>query len=167
MVSLIVFFIVGGPFGTINDLANAAMGALSVLLAALLMTKSRWRRFAIVAAIAGAVLMAAGSALVMSEATGWYLAGLVSAVGAALIGVWVLSANVLPPYAHQLPRRTRQLGRLAGGVMLLGALAIPGVFGRVDDPAVAAWYVSAGSLSWLGTYLLYPIWCLRLAARLS
>jgi len=33
VVCLILFFIVGGPFGSINDVANAAVGVLSPVLA--------------------------------------------------------------------------------------------------------------------------------------
>jgi hypothetical protein len=33
VVCLILFFVVGGPFGSINDVANAAVGVLSAVLA--------------------------------------------------------------------------------------------------------------------------------------
>ena len=34
VVLLVVFYAVGGPFGTLNDVANALVGVLSVVLAA-------------------------------------------------------------------------------------------------------------------------------------
>jgi hypothetical protein len=165
VVCLILFFVVGGPFGLINDVANAAVGVLSAVLAWLspAIRPPAWHRLALAAAVTGAIVMAIGSVLVIFGATGYYLAGLVSAVGAAFIGCWLLIANRFPPYAGELPRAVRTTGLAAGGVMLAGLLAVPGVLARADDQDASPWYVSVAQLSWLGTYLLYPIWCLRLA----
>jgi hypothetical protein len=49
--------------------------------------------------------------------------------------------------------------------MIIGFLALPGVLARIDDPQLAPLYVNAGLLNWLGTYLLYPIWCVWLSRR--
>ena len=165
VVCLAVFFAVGDPFGLINDVANAVVGVLSGVLAWLspAIRPPAWQRLAVAAAGVGAIVMVIGSVLVIFDITGYYLAGLVSAVGAALIGCWVLIANRFPPYAGELPRGVRVTGLAAGVVMLVGLLAVPGVLARVDDQNASPWYVVAAQLSWLGTYLLYPIWCFRLA----
>jgi hypothetical protein len=165
VVCLIVFFVVDGPFGVFNDLANAAVGVLSAVLAWLSgpIRTPVWARLALAAAISGAIVMTVGSALVILDVTGFFLAGLVSAIGSALIGVWLLVATRFPPYARELPHGLLRLGLVAGTIMLVGLLAIPGVLARVDDDQAASWYVGASQLSWLGTYLLYPIWCLRFA----
>ena len=34
-----------------------------------------------------------------------------------------------------------------------------------NDPQLAPWYVNAGLLNWMGTYLLYPAWCLWLSRK--
>jgi hypothetical protein len=165
VVCLILLFVVGGPFGLINDVANAVVGVLSAVLAWLspAIRSPGWRRLALAAAVVGAIVMTIGSVLVIFDITGYYLAGLVSAVGAALIGCWLLIANRLPPYAGELPPGVRVTGLAAGIVMLVGLLAIPGVLARVDDQNASPWYVVVAQLSWLGTYVLYPIWCFRLA----
>jgi hypothetical protein len=165
VVCLIVFFVVGDPFGIINDIANAVVGVLSAVLAWLspAIRPPRWHRLALAAAVIGAIVMTIGSVLVIFEITGFYLAGLVSAVGAAFIGGWVLIANRFPPYAGDLPRGVRLTGLVAGVVMLVGLLAIPGVLAGVDDLNASPWYVYVAQVNWLGTYLLYPIWCFRLA----
>jgi hypothetical protein len=165
VICLLVFFAVGGPFGFINDVANAVVGVLSAVLAWLspAIRSPGWCRLALAAGVVGAIVMAIGSVLVIFDVTGYYLAGLVSAVGAAFIGCWVLIANRFPPYAGELPRGVRVTGLAAGVVMLVGLLAVPGVLARVDDQSTSPWYVVVAQLSWLGTYVLYPIWCFRLA----
>lgn len=148
VVFLAVFFAAGEPFGTINDVLNALIGVLSAVLAQVWPARPLGR----VVALAGGIVMVAGSVLVIFEVTGYFLAGLVSAAGAALIGAWVVMAST----------GTSRLGVVAGAVMLTGLLAVPGILTRLDDQDAAPWYVVAGQVSWLGTYLLYPIWCLRL-----
>ena len=49
--------------------------------------------------------------------------------------------------------------------MIIGLLALPGALAGIDDPELAAWYVNAGLLTWMGTYLLYPAWYLWLSRR--
>jgi hypothetical protein len=107
--------------------------------------------------------MILGSVLVMSGLAGWFLAGLVSAVGSALIGFWLLRIN----RAGQFTRDLRTLGFLAGLVMLVGLLGLLGVLRGLDDWQAAPWFVICSQLSWLGTYGLYPIWCVGLARRLG
>jgi hypothetical protein len=101
----------GGPFGTINDVANAVVGVLSVVLAWVTRNPHSVRvvHLALGAAVVGGVLMVLGLILVIFEVTGYYLAGLVSALGAGLIGAWLLVAvrggsfavNLTP--GHPLP----------------------------------------------------------------
>ncbi len=162
---LVVFTIAGGPFGFLNDLANAAVGLLSAALAWLLQ-RGRANAWSLVAAVIGALVMVLGSVLVIADITGWYLAGLVSAVGSALIGLWVLAINGMQPSVGELSSQLRKLGLVAGAVMLTGLLALPGVVSGVDDASAASWIVSAGLVSWLGTYVLYPVWCWLLGRRL-
>jgi hypothetical protein len=168
VVSLITFFAVGGgPFGFINDVANALVGLLSMGLAWLWVPdlKTRWSTLAIAAATLGALVMAAGSTLIIFDITGWYLAGLVSSVGSAFIGIWLLVSNRLHRQAAELPRGLIMLGVTSAIFMIIGLLALPGVLAGIDDPQLAPWYVNAGLLNWMGTYGLYPAWCLWLCRR--
>jgi hypothetical protein len=168
VVSLIIFFAVGGgPFGFINDVANALVGLLSMGLAWLWVPdlKTRWSTLAIAAATLGALVMAAGSTLIIFDITGWYLAGLVSSVGSAFIGIWLLVSNRLHRQAAELPRGLIMLGVTSAIFMIIGLLALPGVLAGIDDPQLAPWYVNAGLLNWMGTYGLYPAWCLWLSRR--
>ena len=166
--SLIIFYIISsGPFGFISDVANGLMGLLSIALAWLWVPErsTGWSMLAIAAATVGAMATVAGSILIIFDVTDWYLAGLVSSVGNALIGIWLVVSNRLHRQATDLPRGLIMLGVTAGIFMIIGLLALPGVLAGIDDPQVAPLYVNAGLLNWMGTYLLYPAWCLWLSRR--
>jgi hypothetical protein len=167
VLSLIIFYAVGGPFGLLNDVANGLIGLLSLALAWLWVRNRRggWSTLAIAFAALGAIVMVLGSLLIIVDITGWYLAGLVSTVGSALLGIWLLIANRLHRSAPELPRGLIMLGMTTGIFMIIGWLALTGVIARIDDPQSAPLYVNAGLLNWMGTYLLYPIWCLWLSRR--
>ena len=167
VLSLITFYAVGGPFGFVNDVANGLIGLLSLALAWLWVRNRRggWTTLAIAFASLGAIVMVLGSLLIIVDITGWYLAGLVSSVGSALLGIWLLIANRLHRSAPELPRGLIMLGMTTGIFMIIGWLALAGVIARIDDPQSAPLFVNAGLLNWMGTYLLYPIWCLWLSRR--
>ncbi|HEU4907349.1 MAG TPA: hypothetical protein VFT17_00650 [Propionibacteriaceae bacterium] len=167
VLSLIIFYAVGGPFGFLNDVANGLIGLLSLALAWLWVRNRRggWSTLAIAFASLGAIVMVLGSLLIILDITGWYLAGLVSSVGSAFIGIWLLIANRLHRGAPELPRGLIMLGMTTGIFMIIGWLALAGVIARIDDPQLAPLYVNAGLLNWMGTYLLYPVWCLWLSRR--
>jgi hypothetical protein len=95
--SLGLFFVMGPPFGLLNDLGNAALGVCSAALARSLIRVRGGSGLGTPAAAGsaglGAALTVVGSALVTSGATGFFLAGLVSSVGFALIGVWLVALS--------------------------------------------------------------------------
>lgn len=162
-VSLATFFAVQGPFGTLNDVGNAATGVLSAALA--------WRlrdrlpgpgRLAVGAALVGAAITVVGSALVISGTTGFFRAGLVSSVGFAGIGAWLVMLNRSTAAAKLRPRRLRSLGVAAGALMAVGVVTAPGVALGLDDMAAAPAWVWIGSIGWLGTFVAYPAWAIWL-----
>jgi hypothetical protein len=168
VLSLIIFFAVGGgPFGFINDVANGLVGLLSMALAWLWVPgpTTRGSTVAIGAGTIGGLIMVVGSILIIFDITGWYLAGLVSTVGSAFIGIWLLVSNRLHRQAAELPRGMIMLGVTAAIFMIIGLLALPGVLAAVDDPQLARWYVNTGLINWMGTYCLYPAWCLWISRR--
>lgn len=166
-VCLATYFAVQGPFGTINDLGNAATGVLSAGLAWRLRRQipGRAATLAVGAAIAGAGLTVAGSTLVVSGTTGFFFAGLVSSVGFAGIGAWLVVLNKSDAMAAVLPRRLRSLGVAAGGLMALGIAAAPGIVLGLDDMAAAPAWVWIGLLGWLGIFVAYPAWAIGLASE--
>jgi hypothetical protein len=159
---------VQGPFGTINDVANAEAGVLSAWLAWRLRREMPGRAadLAVGAALLGAAVTVVGSTLVISGTTGFFLAGLVSSVGFAGIGTWLVVLN-RSAGAATWPGRIRTLGVAAGALMALGVIVVPGIFLRLDDMATAPAWVWVGSFGWLGTFVVYPAWALWLGRFLT
>jgi hypothetical protein len=151
-VALAIFFMAGGPFGTINDVLNAVLAVLSGYLA--------WRLsgHALLAYVAllGEVIAVIGSVLVISRITGFFFAGMVSSLGFALIGFWLLAYC----WSSSTPSSLRWLGVVAGALMVTGLLAIPGIVLRLDDMNQAPAWIWAGFVSWLGIYVAYPAWAI-------
>jgi hypothetical protein len=161
-ICLATYFIVQGPFGTFNDLGNATTGILSGLLAWRLRPRvaSRASDVAVGAAIVGAAITVVGSALVVSGTTGFMLAGLVSSVGFAGIGTWLIVVSRGAGEVAGWPSRLRAVGLAAGVLMAIGVVGAPGIPLRLDDTETAPAWVWVGSLGWFGTYVAYPAWAL-------
>jgi hypothetical protein len=166
IILLVLYYTVGGPFGTLNDLANALAGVLSAVLAAQTAARFRVPVAAVAGAGAGATLMVVGSWLVITGRTGWVLAGLVSVAGAAALGAWVVTVNVTAERAGKLSPPVARLGAASGTLMMLGILSVPDVLARVDTWEGLHWYGMAGFVGWLGLYLGYPVWCALLSRTL-
>jgi hypothetical protein len=145
-VCLATYFAVQGPFGTINDIGNAATGVLSAGLAWRLRRQlpGRLATLGVGAATVGAGLTVAGSALVISGTTGFFFAGLVSSVGFAGIGAWLMILNKGDAMTAVVPPRLRSLG--------------------IDDMATAPGWAWIGLIGWLGIFVVYPAWAIWLAS---
>lgn len=164
--ALILFYTVGGPFGSINDAGNALIGILSAGLA-ILLHRRVGSRVGVVAAVVGAAVAVWGSWLVMTGTTGFLLAGFVSTIGFGLIGVW-LAQVAWSPAAERWSSRIRQIARVAAVCMVAGGvLAVPGAVTGIDSfDAVPPW-AWPFALGWLGIYLLYPIWSVSFGRMLA
>lgn len=159
-VSLGLLFTVGEPFGRVNDLSNALTGVLSGCLAWRLRDQlgDGVRGPALGAATLGAAVTVVGSGLVVSGTTGFLLAGLVSSVGFAGIGAWLiaLSGDADTPW----PTGLRRVGLVAGSSMAVGITALPAIALGIDDMSTAPSWIWFGFLGWLGIYVGYPIWAI-------
>ena len=162
---LVALFVVGQPFGTLNDILNGLLGILSAWLA-----WAMWRggvSSGALTAVAGlgAAIAVVGSALVISGTTGFFLAGLVSSVGFALIGLWLVEANRILGRTGAVPRALSRLGLLAGAAMAFGFIDLPGIAMRLDDMAAVPPWIWVGSLWFVGAFALYPAWAIWLGLR--
>jgi hypothetical protein len=171
VISLILFFTFGAFFGTFSDLCIAFEAILSALLAWMLYPahraySPRLSQFLLTAALVGALVAFIGSAFVIFDITGWYLAGLMNFFGYALVGLWLLGLNYFAQRMDRWPRRLVQFGLVSGAIMAIGLLTGPGIVGRVDDPELAPWFVNGAQVASLGWLLLYPIWSIWLGRLL-
>lgn len=170
LIFIILFFAIGQPFGTLNDICIALSAVLSAGLA--------WKTYSIyhahspllslaglILACLGAVIVVAGTVLVVSGKAGWFLAGLYMAAGNALIGLWLLGLCYAALKGSPWPHWLVILGLVSGGIMTFGLATIPGILKGLDSMKSAPWFVSyIGQMGALGYLMLYPIWCV-LAGR--
>jgi hypothetical protein len=171
VVSLALFFAVGKPFGAINDWTIGVVGFLSGLLALVLTRRGHGAlpalgTIASAAAVLGAVIVMVGAALVISQTTGFLLAGLVESLGFALIGLWLIALNRSLASDLRWPRRLPSLGIAAGIIMATGFIVVPGIAVGLDDMNTAPGWIWIGFVGWLGIFFLYPIWSIWLGSVL-
>ena len=170
-VLIILFYVVGGPFGTLNDIFNGIAGILSVILAWMLFSNFRLNssfmpRVAFILAMIGAIIVVIGSILIIFDFTGWVLAGWYTTVGNAFIGIWLITFSDFAQRNNMLPRKLLTFGLIVGSIMAVGIVAIPGIVMGVDSMESTPWYISLGFLGFIGTYFLYPIWTIWLGRTL-
>jgi hypothetical protein len=168
---IILFYAVGGSFGTLNDIFNGVVGMLSVILAWMLFSKFRLNftfihRFTLILAVIGAIIVGIGSILILFDFTGWVLAGWYTTAGFALIGIWLLDFSNSTQQNNMLSRNLSTFGLIVGSIMAIGIFVIPGIMMGIDAIESTPWYVSLGLLGFIGTYFLYPIWTLWLGRTL-
>jgi len=165
---IILFFTVGQPFGTLNDICIGLTAILSVVLVWMLYPGHHSQspllsQVVLVIAIFGALLVIIGSALAISGVKGWFLSGLYMAAGNAMIGLWLLGLNYSALRGNPFPQSLVILGLISGVILALGLVTIPGIFRGIDTQEYELtifnyiWWASS-----LGYLTLYPIWCVLL-----
>lgn len=169
--ALLLMFAGVTPLGKVNDVLNAALGGLALTLAVAAHRAARQdgRRTGpfelaglagLASAAAGAVVLTWGTWLVVTDTTGWVLAGLVSTVGLTGVGGWLLLALRPGGHAEVFGVGAGTLGRVTGLAMVLGVLALPSALRGVDEQAAVPLYGVVGQgVAWLGAYVLLPVWC--------
>jgi hypothetical protein len=173
LIFIALFYTVGGPFGTLNDIFVALQGILTVALSytfypfyRTLAPRLAW--LALVIGIVGAILVPIGSGLVMAGITGWFFAGLLTTFGFACVGVWLLSFGYALRGLSGFPRSLARLGIIAGWISAIGLLAVPAILAGSDNMDSAGWpALTALFVGGLGWNILYPLWCLLLGRSLS
>ncbi|HEU5058333.1 MAG TPA: hypothetical protein VFU21_17495 [Kofleriaceae bacterium] len=160
-VSLALLYTVGEPFGTVNDLGNAAFGIGGAVLLARIPPRSTART---TIAAAGAAVSVAGTVAVVSRTTGWFFAGLLSSVGLACLGVALVGA-ARSESARHWPSALRRAGVASGALMATGFASLPAIALGLDDAASAPGFAWVGSTSWAGG-LAFIGWCFWLARTL-
>jgi hypothetical protein len=168
LVFIVLFFTVGQPFGTLNDVFIGLMAILSVVLVWMLypwhhIQSPLLSQVALVIAMLGALLVLVGAVLSISGVRGWFLSGLYMAAGNGMIGLWLLALNYSALRVNLFPQSLVIFGLISGVILALGLVTIPGIFRGIDTQEYelnlfnSIWWVSS-----LGYLALYPIWCFLL-----
>jgi len=166
VVFLTLMATVNQSFGKVNDVFNALIGILSVILAWMLYAEHHARsplmsQVALVLAAVGAIFTIVGSILIIFNFTDFVLAGWYTGIGNALIGLWLAAFCYSMQYGDALPHNLVVFGLVVGAFMAVGLIGIPGIFAGIDSMDMP-WYLYVAFFGYLGTYILYPIWTIWL-----
>jgi hypothetical protein len=109
--TIILFFTVGQPFGTLNDICIGLTAILSVLLVWMLLAEYRAQllllsQALLMIAMFGAILVVIGSVLAISGARGWLLSGLYMAAGNAMFGGFVRDTRLFWHIAKSISNKS-------------------------------------------------------------
>ena len=160
------FFTVGQPFGTLNDISIGVTALLSLVLAWMLYPSHHavspsLSRAALAIVPVGVVLVVVGSALSILGIRGWFLSGLYMAAGNALVGLWLAAFSYAALRSGGLPRGLSILGIIAGAILALGLVTLPGIFRGIDTKE---YELTVFNLLWwtssIGYLAVYPVWCI-------
>jgi hypothetical protein len=113
-----------------------------------------------------AIFSIVGSALILYGFTDFFLAGLYSGLGNALIGLWLVIFCYSLQRSGTLPHRLILFGLVVGAFMAFGLIGIPGIWAKIDTIESMPGYLYVALFGWLGPYILYPIWMLWLGKNL-
>ena len=168
---LILMVTVSMFFGAVNDVLNGIIGISSAVLAWMFYTEHRAKsplisQMALALAIVGAIFSIVGSLLILYGFTDFFLAGLYSGLGNALIGLWLMAFCYSMQRNDAVPHNLILFGLVVGAFMALGLMGIPGILARIDSMVSMPRYLYVALFGWLGTYVLYPIWTIWLGRHL-
>ncbi len=171
VVFLILMYTVKRSFGRVNDYFNSVIGILSVILAWQLYSEFHaesplMSQIALVLVLVGAIFTIIGSVLAIFNYTDFVLAGWYSAIGYALIGIWLAGFCYALLRGALLPHNLVVFGFVVAAFMAIGLLGIPGILAGIDSMESMPWYLYIAFFGWLGTYILYPIWAIWLGRLL-
>ena len=167
VVFLLLFFSIGQPFGTLNDIFGGLLAITSGILAWSMYLEYHARSsgglVALIVALVGVVIAVIGSVLVIFKFTGWVLAGFYSGVGFALIGLWLAMFCYSLLRSSVLPHNLIIFGFVIGVLMALGLISILGIVSGIDSMDSIPWYLNIGFVGFFGTflYLIWAIWLWR------
>jgi hypothetical protein len=171
LIFLILMYSVNMSFGKVNDVFNSIIGISSVVLAWTLYAEHQAKslsmsQIGLSLAVLGAIFTIIGSILIIYGFTDFVLAGWFTGLGIALIGLWLVIFCYSMLRGDVLPHNLIIFGIVAGALMAIGLLGIPGIFAKIDSMESLPWFLTIAFFGYLGTYILYPIWTILLGRNL-
>jgi len=121
----------------------------------------------LIAALIGAIVVVIGSVLSISGKTYFYLSGMYMAAGYAMIGLWLIGINYSALSGNPWPYSLIIFGLVSGVILVLGLVTIPDIFRGTDtNEYIFSTFNSIWFTGFLGSLVLYPIWCILLGYNL-
>jgi hypothetical protein len=144
-------------------LLTGILGAVlaSVLHLTLRRFTPRLSLFLLIGVWAGAVAVTFGSWLIVTGRSDVELSSYYYFYGNGLIGLWLWVLNRIARQQDAWPRSLTQWGSIASAFMMLGLLGVYGILSGSDGSDYSPLVLVTG-ISFLGTGILYPSWCIRL-----
>ena len=173
LITLLLFFLgffqdipLLSSMGNLNDMTNIFASFLGAVLASMLHPTLRklLPRLSLIVLIGvwvGAIAVAFGSWLIQTGRGDVELSSYYFFFGNGLIGIWLWVLNRSARQQGNWPRNLTQLGSIASLFMMLGLLALYGILLGSDGSDYSPLIMMTG-LSFFGTGIMYPIWCLWL-----
>jgi len=167
VIFLILMSTVNMSFGKVNDVFNGLIGISSLILAWMLYAEHYAKsplmsQIALLCVVVGMIFTIIGSVLIIYGYTGFVLAGFYTALGNAFIGLWLALFCYAMQNGDVFPRNLVTIGLIVSAFLALGLICIQGIFAGTDSMNSLPWYLYLGLSSFLGTYILYPIWAIWL-----
>ena len=152
--------------GSVNDTLNALAGIFSAVLATALHPKlgklaPRSSPAILIGAWAGALAITYGSWLIVTGRSDVELSSYYFFFGNGLIGIWSWLLNRIARQRAVWPGRLTHWGSIGSVLMMVGLLGLYGILLGWDGSDYSPLLMITG-LSYFGTGILYPVWCLRL-----
>ncbi len=169
VIFLALMYAVKQSFGFVNDIFNSLIGIFSAILAFTLFAEFHIKspvlsQVTLGLVVIGAIFTIVGTVLSVVRVTDFVMAGWYTGIGNALIGLWLLSFCLTMLGSEVIPHNLAVFGIVVGAFMVFGLVGIFGISTKVDKLESMPKYLYLAFFSYLGTYILYPIWAI-LAGR--
>ena len=155
--------------GAVNDVLNAVTGLLSATLASMLhpwlqRELPRGSMLILIGVWIGAIMIGIGTWLIQSGNADVELSSYYFFFGNGWIGLWLLLLNRTARQHGVWSGRLTVLGLTASLFMIVGLLSLYGIVQGWDGRDYSPLLMASG-MSYLGTGILYPLWCLQLSRQ--
>jgi hypothetical protein len=161
VISSIVFFAAGEPFGTLSDVSSVLQVVLMIPIALILhvvlrLQSQTWSLSALIIGIGGMLIAATFQSLLVADVLTYEQVSRVTLTAGAALGLWLLMVNGLALGNGMLPRTLAWIGMFAGaGYEIL----VAGFW--IGGQQSIVFYIGA-----LGVVIGYPVWAVWLGTVL-
>ena len=158
-------------FGNYSDIAGVFPPILTAILATTIHPTQRSHLlklspFLLTGVWVGAFLITYGGWLIVTGTGALVMQGSYHSFGYSLIGLWVLTLNLIAKKNSLLPAGLTRLGLFSGIIMLVGLVGFYGIIFGIDGNTPTPFLIITAGISFIGHGILFPIWNFWLGIRI-